>query len=34
MMLDQPVPRSQRIAYEKGKSEAAAIVEMLAYHNT
>jgi len=33
MMLDQPVPRSQRLAYEKGRSEAAAIVEMLAYHN-
>jgi hypothetical protein len=33
MMLDQPVPRSQRLAYERGRSEAAAIVEMLAYHN-
>ena len=33
MMLDQPVPRSQRVAYERGRSEAAAIVEMLAYHN-
>ncbi len=32
MMLDQPVPRSQRRAYEIGRSEAAAIVEMLAYH--
>lgn len=32
LMLDQPVPRSQRQAYEKGRLEAAAIVEMLAYH--
>lgn len=32
MMLDQPVPRSQRRAYEKGRLEAAGIVEMLAYH--
>lgn len=32
MMLDRPVPRSQRDAYEKGRLEAAAIVEMLAYH--
>jgi hypothetical protein len=32
MMLDQPVPRSQRKAYEKGRLEAAGIVEMLAYH--
>lgn len=32
MMLDQPVPHIQRKAYEKGRLEAAAIVEMLAYH--
>ena len=32
MMLDRPVPRSQRKAYEKGLLEAAGIVEMLAYH--
>ena len=32
MMLDQPVPRDHRKAYEKGRQEAAAIVEMLAYH--
>jgi len=32
MMLDQPVARAQRHAYEKGRLEAAAIVEMLAYH--
>jgi hypothetical protein len=32
MMLDQPVPRSQREAYENGRLEAAGIVEMLAYH--
>ncbi len=32
MMLDMPVPRSQRRAYDKGRSEAAAIVEMLSYH--
>jgi len=32
-MLDRPVPRSTRSAYEKGRSEAAGIIEMLAYHN-
>lgn len=32
MMLDQPIPRTQRKSYEKGRLEAAAIVEMLAYH--
>lgn len=32
MMLDKPVPRSQRQAYEKGRQEAAGIVEMLSYH--
>jgi len=34
LMLDQPIPRSQRQAYEKGRLEAAAIVEMLAYHGS
>ena len=33
MMLDQPVPTANRIAYEKGRSEAAGIIEMLAYHD-
>ena len=33
MMLERPVPRSTRRAYEKGRSEAAGIIEMLAYHN-
>jgi len=32
MMLDRPVPASHRVAYQKGKMEAAGIVEMLAYH--
>jgi hypothetical protein len=32
LMLDKPVPRTQRQAYENGRQEAAAIVEMLAYH--
>ena len=32
MMLDRPVLKAQRQAYEKGRLEAAAIVEMLAYH--
>ena len=32
IMLDRPVPMPQRRAYEKGRLEAAAIVEMLAYH--
>ena len=32
MMLDQPVPPSQHIAYERGLAEAAGIVGMLAYH--
>jgi hypothetical protein len=32
LMLDRPVPQKQRQAYEKGRLEAAAIVEMLAYH--
>jgi len=33
MMLDQPVPRSKLRAYEKGRAEAAGIIEMLAYHD-
>ena len=32
-MLDRPVPISDRQAYEKGRSEAAGIIEMLAYHD-
>jgi hypothetical protein len=33
LMLDQPIPQSTRHAYDKGKTEAAGIVEMLGYHN-
>ena len=33
MMLDRPAPVALRQSYEKGRSEAAAIVEMLAYHH-
>jgi hypothetical protein len=33
LMLDQPVPRSTRHAYDKGRTEAAGIVEMLGYHD-
>jgi len=33
MMLDQPVPAPLRHAYERGLSEAAGIVEMLAFHD-
>jgi len=33
MMLGQPVPAPQRDAYERGRSEAAGIVEMLAFHD-
>ena len=33
MMLDQPVPAALRDAYERGRSEAAGIVEMLAFHD-
>lgn len=29
LMLDQPIPQSTRHAYDKGKTEAAGIVEML-----
>jgi hypothetical protein len=33
MMLDQPVPPPLRHAYDRGRSEAAGIVEMLAFHD-
>ncbi len=33
MMLDRPIPPAKLIAYEKGRSEAAGIIEMLAYHD-
>ena len=33
MMLDRPVARAKRRAYERGRDEAAGIVEMLAYHD-
>ena len=33
LMLDKPIPRNQREAYERGRSEAAGIVEMLSYHD-
>ena len=33
MMLDQPVPPSLRRAYDRGRTEAAGIVEMLAFHD-
>ena len=33
MMLDQPVPPSKLLAYQRGRSEAAGIIEMLAYHD-
>ena len=33
MMLDQPVPAPLRRAYQRGRSEAAGIVEMLAFHD-
>jgi hypothetical protein len=33
MMLDQPAPASLRAAYERGRSEAAGIVEMLTFHD-
>jgi hypothetical protein len=32
-MLERPAPRLKRSAYERGRSEAAEIVEMLAYHD-
>ena len=31
-MLERPVPARLREAYERGRSEAAGIVEMLAFH--
>jgi len=33
MMLDRPIPPSNLYAYEKGRSEATGIIEMLAYHD-
>ena len=33
LMLDKPLPDYKRQAYERGRSEAAGIVEMLAYHD-
>ena len=33
MMLEQPVPAVKHRAYERGRSEAAGIVEMLSYHH-
>ena len=33
LMLDLPVPRYLRGAYERGKAEAVGIVEMLRYHD-
>ena len=33
MMLDQPVPAPLHHSYERGLSEAAGIVEMLAFHD-
>jgi len=33
MMLDQPVPPPLRHAYDRGRSEAAGIVEMLTFHD-
>jgi hypothetical protein len=33
LMLNRPVPPTNRQAYEKGRSEAAGIIEMLAYHD-
>ena len=33
LMLDRPLPDYKRLAYERGRSEAAGIVEMLAYHD-
>ncbi len=32
IMLENPLSARHRVAYQKGKSEAAAIVEMLSYH--
>ena len=33
MMLGRPVPAAQIKAYERGRSEAAGIVEMLTFHD-
>lgn len=34
LMLEQPVPTQKHRAYERGRAEAAGIVEMLAYHKS
>ena len=33
LMLEQPVPPAKLRSYERGRSEAAGIVEMLTYHD-
>ena len=33
LMLEQPVPTVKHRAYERGRAEAAGIVEMLSYHH-
>lgn len=33
LMLEQPVPAVKHRAYERGRAEAAGIVEMLSYHH-
>lgn len=33
LMLEQPIPSAKHRAYERGRSEAAGIVEMLSYHH-
>lgn len=33
LMLEEPVPQSMRGAYERGRTEAVGIVEMLSYHD-
>lgn len=33
LMLERPLPEERRVAWHKGREEAAAIVEMLSYHH-
>ncbi len=33
MMMEQPIPLSKLHSYQKGRAEAAGIVEMLAFHD-
>ncbi len=33
MMMEQPIPPSKLHSYQKGRAEAAGIVEMLAFHD-